>query len=111
MSERGAEANAVPVRSSFASVACSLLPADGRRGAAVEAGPDWAFDPGALPADADAVVWGRLPGRVSGTIRSAGAREAALRGLGRRAPAPWSSSPRTAAAGGSSTRWATSSAR
>jgi hypothetical protein len=87
LSEPGAEANAVPVRSSFASVACSLLPADGRRGVAVEAGLDWAFDATAVPSDADVVVWGRLADGASGGVRAAGAREAALRGLARRLPA------------------------
>jgi hypothetical protein len=67
-----------------------LMPADpGRRGEVIEAPPDWRFDPGALDPQADAVVWGRMPDRtpsVRQAARTAAAREATLRTIGRRVP-------------------------
>ena len=64
-----------------------FLPADPSRGGlVVEAGPDWAMD---LPDEADGldrVVWGRTPDTQSSpsrALRSAVARERALRRLGR----------------------------
>jgi hypothetical protein len=67
-----------------------LMPADpGRRGEVVEAPPDWRFDPDALDPRADAVVWGRMPDRSPSLLsaaRTAAAREATLRTVGRRIP-------------------------
>lgn len=67
-----------------------LMPADpGSRGEVVEAPPDWRFNPDALDSGADAVVWGRMPDRtpsLRSAARTAAAREAALRTVGRRVP-------------------------
>jgi hypothetical protein len=76
--------------SSIAGLAFPFMPADpGRRGAAFETGPDWSLD---LPPSArylDVVVWGRLPDASSSparAVRSAIARERALRRLGGKPP-------------------------
>jgi hypothetical protein len=78
--------------SRFALLAYPLLPAEPeRRGVAVEAPADWSLERGALDADADVVVWGRLPAPPSPlgeAARRAARRELALRLLTRRIPSP-----------------------
>jgi Phosphotransferase enzyme family len=74
--------------SPFALLAYPLLPAEPeRRGIVVEAPPDWSLARAALEADADVVVWGRLPEPPAPLAEAAGRaarRELALRTLGRR---------------------------
>jgi|GEM_PF-2282519 len=65
----------------LAELAYPFLPSgEGRPGVVIAAPPTWAFDPRAVPADADVVIWGRLPS-AGGGIRRALARERALRTL------------------------------
>ena len=83
----GATADASPLQA----LAFPLMPADpGRRGAVLEAPPDWRFDPAALDPGADVVVWGRMPDAtpsLRSAARTAAAREAALLAVRRRLPA------------------------
>jgi len=70
-----------------------LLPADpDRHGAVLEADEGWHFDRHAVPVGVDRVVWGRtaLPGRTprAQALRSAAAREVAIRRLRRHPPSP-----------------------
>ena len=82
----GGTADASPLQA----LSFPLMPADpGLRGQVVEAPPDWRFDPETLDPRADAVIWGRMPDRapsVRQAARTAAAREATLRAVGRRMP-------------------------
>jgi aminoglycoside phosphotransferase len=72
-------------------LAYAFMPVEAERhGVAVEAPPDWSFEPSAVDPRADVVVWGRTPeGSVplASAARRAGQREVSLRTLGRRLPA------------------------
>src|SRR5690242_2914273 len=68
-----------------------FMPADPeRRGATIEAGPDWVLDPTrAWDERADVIVWGRLPdsnSSLAAAMRSAVAREVGLFRLHGRVP-------------------------
>ena len=76
----GAEVSAA-VPSLLGALAYPFLPAGADcAGVVVHAPRTWAFDPRAVPADADVVVWGRLPA-AGGGAGPALARERALRGM------------------------------
>jgi hypothetical protein len=80
-----------PRLSPFDLLAYAFMPAEPeRRGVAVQALPDWRFDPSAIDSHADVVVWGRTPegsASLASAARLAGLREVSLRTLGRRLPA------------------------
>jgi hypothetical protein len=86
-----AEGPGPPRLSPFDLLAYAFMPAEPERhGVAVQAPPDWRFDPSAIDSRADVVVWGRTPegsAPLSAAARAAGRREASLRTLGRRLPA------------------------
>jgi hypothetical protein len=75
----------------MALAAYAFMPAaSGSRGVAVEAPPDWRFELSAVDAEAEAVVWGRLPEAaipIAAAARRAAHRELTLRTMGRRLPA------------------------
>ncbi|MGH3452503.1 MAG: hypothetical protein ACRDQW_17740, partial [Haloechinothrix sp.] len=79
-----------PDRSPFALLAYPLMPAEpGRHGVAVEAPPDWSFEPAAVDPAADVIVWGRTPGApapLASAARRAAQREVSLRAISRRLP-------------------------
>ena len=85
------EAASASDRSPFVLLVYPFMPAEpGRNGTAVEAPPDWSFDPAAVAPGGDVVVWGRTPeGSVplAAAARRAALREASLRTLTRRLPA------------------------
>ncbi|MGH3005924.1 MAG: phosphotransferase [Gaiellaceae bacterium] len=79
-----------PDRSPFVLLAYPLLPAEpGRHGVAVEAPPDWSFEPAAVDPAADVIVWGRMPAGsapLAAAARRAALREVSLRTMRRRLP-------------------------
>jgi hypothetical protein len=81
--------HAPPRHSPFSLLAYPFMPAEpDRHGVAVEAPPDWSFDPAVEP-EADVVVWGRTPagpGPLAAAARRAALREISLRTLPRRLP-------------------------
>jgi Protein of unknown function (DUF1679) len=89
--EGGTNAEGPPGISPFDLLAYAFMPVEPeRRGMAVQAPPDWRFDPSALDSRADVVVWGRTPegsASLASAARLAGLREVSLRTLGRRLPA------------------------
>lgn len=84
------EAASASDRSPFVLLAYPFMPAEpGRTGVAVEAPPDWSFDPAAVAPDADVVAWGRTPegsAPLVAAARRAALREASLRTLRGRLP-------------------------
>jgi Phosphotransferase enzyme family len=82
---------APPRGSPFDLLAYGFMPVEPERhGAAVQAPPDWRFDPSEIDPRADVVVWGRMPegsASLASAARLAGLREVSLRTLGRRLPA------------------------
>jgi hypothetical protein len=80
-----------PRLSPFVLLAYAFMPAEAERhGVAIQAPPDWRFDPSAIDSRADVVVWGRTPegsASLASAARLAGLREVSLRTLGRRLPA------------------------
>ncbi len=81
----------MPDGPALARMAFPFMPADpARRGSLVEAGPGWALELPASASELDVVVWGRAPDTAASAaqaVRSAVARERALRRLPRRLPA------------------------
>jgi Phosphotransferase enzyme family len=77
-------------RSPFALLAYPLMPVEpDRHGVAVEAPPDWSFEPAAVEPAADVIVWGRTPAApapLAAAARSAALREVSLRAMRRRLP-------------------------
>lgn len=75
----------MPDGSVLARMAFPFMPADpARHGSLVEAGPGWALELPASASGLDVVVWGRAPDTAAsstGAVRSAVARERALRRL------------------------------
>jgi hypothetical protein len=80
-----------PTVSPFDLLAYAFMPVEPERyGVAVQAPPDWRFDPSALDSRADVVVWGRTPegsAPLASVARSAGLREVSLHTMRRRLPA------------------------
>jgi Phosphotransferase enzyme family len=80
-----------PSDSPFDLLAYAFMPVEPERhGVAVQAPPDWRFDPSTIDFGADVVVWGRMPegsASLASAARAAGQREVSLRMLGRRLPA------------------------
>jgi hypothetical protein len=80
-----------PRLSPFDLLAYPLMPVEPERhGVAVQAPPDWRFNPSAIDPRTDAVVWGRMPegsASLASAARLAGLREVSLRTLRRRLPA------------------------
>jgi Phosphotransferase enzyme family len=80
-----------PRVSPFELLAYAFMPVEaGRHGVAVQALPNWRFDPSAVDSRADVVVWGRTPegsASLASAARCAGLREVSLRTIRRRLPA------------------------
>jgi Phosphotransferase enzyme family len=80
-----------PSVSPFDLLAYAFMPVEPERhGVALQAPPDWRFEPSAVDSRADVVVWGRTPQGSTSLVsaaRCAGRREVSLRTLGRRLPA------------------------
>jgi hypothetical protein len=79
-----------PSVSPFDLLAYAFMPVEPERhGVALQAPPDWRFEPSAVDSRADVVVWGRTPQGSTSLVsaaRCAGRREVSLRTLSRRLP-------------------------